>query len=38
MTTLSVVAMRLPYGPGLGVTPDRAMLDKLALETTEIRA
>ena len=30
-------AMRLPKGPGLGVTLDRDRLEKLALETTEIR-
>jgi glucarate dehydratase len=29
-------AMRLPAGPGLGVTLDRARLDKLALESTQI--
>ena len=31
-------AMRLPSGPGLGVTLDRSRLEKLALESTEIRA
>ena len=30
--------MQLPQGPGLGVTLDRAKLDKLALESAEIRA
>ena len=30
--------MQLPKGPGLGVTLDRAKLDKLALESAEIRA
>jgi len=30
--------MQLPKGPGLGVTLDRAKLDKVALETAEIRA
>lgn len=29
--------MTLPTGPGLGVTLDRAKLDKLALESTEVR-
>jgi hypothetical protein len=29
--------MQLPAGPGLGVTLDRNKLDKVALETTEIR-
>jgi len=31
-------AMQLPVGHGLGITLDRAKLEKLALETTEIRA
>jgi len=31
-------AMRLPAGPGLGVTLDRDALDRLALESVEIRA
>jgi glucarate dehydratase len=31
-------AMRLPSGHGLGVTLDRGKLDKVALETVEIRA
>ena len=31
-------AMRLPSGPGLGVSLDRAKLEKVTLETTEIRA
>jgi len=30
--------MTLPAGPGLGVTLDRNRLDKVALETMEIRA
>ena len=30
--------MQLPQGPGLGVTLDRGRLDKLALESVEIRA
>jgi L-alanine-DL-glutamate epimerase-like enolase superfamily enzyme len=29
--------MRLPSGPGLGVTLDREKLEKLTLETAEIR-
>jgi glucarate dehydratase len=31
-------AMKLPSGPGLGVTLDRAKLDKLALESTDVKA
>jgi len=31
-------AMRLPNGPGLGVTLDRAKLENVALESTEIRS
>jgi glucarate dehydratase len=31
-------AMRLPSGTGLGVTLDRNKLDRVALETVEIRA
>ena len=31
-------AMRLPTGPGLGVTLDSARLDKVTLETTSVRA
>jgi glucarate dehydratase len=30
-------AMRLPSGPGLGVTIDRSKLDKVTLESTEVR-
>jgi len=30
-------AMRLPTGPGLGITLDRGKLEKLALESAEIR-
>jgi glucarate dehydratase len=31
-------AMKLPAGHGLGVTLDRTKLDKVALESTELRA
>jgi glucarate dehydratase len=31
-------AMRLPVGPGLGVTLDRGKLEKLTLESADIRA
>lgn len=34
--TVSDGAMRLPAGPGLGVTLDRAKLDNVTLETTQI--
>jgi L-alanine-DL-glutamate epimerase-like enolase superfamily enzyme len=31
-------AMRLPAGPGLGVMLDRAKIEKLTLESAEVRA
>ncbi len=31
-------SMRLPTGPGLGVTLDRAKLDKLTVESTDVRS